>query len=159
MQASRILPDLQCSFLCEDVRQEVSGKFTAVGVLGAILVPRLPISAGRLCVFNRWVAGVGQFLESTQLIAPDQATVMRKTETKFTLKDPVHHATNVAVFAEVNFEAAGVYHVEVIVDEVMKIRYPVPMVLVKRREKSSSPPDASNPTTPPETTGEAQKEE
>jgi hypothetical protein len=27
MQATRILPDLQCSLLCEEVRQEINGNF------------------------------------------------------------------------------------------------------------------------------------
>ena len=44
MQASRILPDLQCSVLCEDVRQEVTGNFIALGIIGAIRVPKLPLS-------------------------------------------------------------------------------------------------------------------
>ena len=89
MQASRILPDLQCSVLCEDVRQEVTGNFIALGIIGAIRVPKLPIVAGKLCVF-RWVAGVGEFHENIRLIAPDQETVVRKCETKFVLLSLIH---------------------------------------------------------------------
>ena len=53
MQASRILPDLQCSVLCEDVRQEATGNFIALGIIGVIRVPKMPIVAGKLCVFTR----------------------------------------------------------------------------------------------------------
>ena len=131
MQVSRILPDLQCSLLCEDVRQEVTGNFIALGIIGAIRVPKVPVVAGKLCVFTRWVAGVGEFHENIRLIAPDQESVIRKCETKFVLKDPAHHATNIAVFAGTKFEVPGIYTIEVVVDEVMKLRYPPPVMIVE----------------------------
>lgn len=131
MQISRILPDLQCSLLCEDVRQEVTGNFIALGIIGAIRVPKVPVVAGKLCVFTRWVAGVGEFHENIRLIAPDQESVIRKCETKFVLKDPAHHATNIAVFAGTKFEVPGIYTIEVVVDEVMKLRYPLPVMIVE----------------------------
>ena len=138
MQVSRILPDLQCSVLCEDVRQEITGNFIALGIIGAIRVPKLPIVAGKLCVFTRWVAGVGEFHEKIQLIGSDQETVIRKCETKFALRDPSHCATNVAVFAGTKFETSGTYTIEVVVDDVMKLRYPIPVVVVEPQQKASS---------------------
>ena len=80
MSPTRILPDLQASLLCEEVRQEANGNFFLVGVINFIRVPQLPITAGRLCVFNRWTAGIGQFTETIRFIAPDQTTVLRKGE-------------------------------------------------------------------------------
>jgi hypothetical protein len=129
MQATRILPDLQCSLLCEEVRQEVNGNLFLIGVVNVIRVPQLPIVAGRICVFNRWAAGIGQFTESMRLIAPDQTTVLSKSELKFELRDPAVSATNVTFFAQVKFEVAGTYYVEVLVDDVMKLHYPVPLVV------------------------------
>jgi len=128
MQATRILPDLQCSLLCEEVRQEANGNLFIIGVVGVLHVPQLPIVAGRLCVLNRWVAGIGQFNENVRLIAPDQTTVVNKGEMKFELRDPAMSATNVIVFGNVKFETAGVYQIEVLVDDVMKLRYPLPVV-------------------------------
>jgi len=140
MQPSRILPDLQCSLLCEDVRQEATGNFFLIGVVNFIRVPQLPITAHRLLFFNRWTAGVGEFLQCVRLIAPDQVTELTKSETKFGLADPAAHAINVAVFGNVTFNTAGVYFVEVLVDDVMKIRFPLPIILV--------PPPAANPPPP-----------
>ncbi len=128
MQATRILPDLQCSLLCEEVRQEMNGNLFIIGVLTLLRVPQIPIVAGRICIINRWVAGLGQFTESVRLIAPDQTTVISKGENKFELRDPAMSATNVMVFGNVKFETAGTYYVEVLVDDVMKLRYPVPVV-------------------------------
>ena len=130
MQATRILPDLQCSLICEEVRQEVNGNLFLIGVIHLLRVPQLPITAGRICVFNRWTAGIGQFTESVRLIAPDQTTVVSKGESKFELRDPAMSATTVMFFGNVKFETAGTYFIEVNVDDVMKMRFPVPVVVV-----------------------------
>ena len=87
---------------------------------------------------------MGEFLQCIRLIAPDQVTELSKSETKFTLAEPAAHAINVAVFGNVTFNVAGAYFVEVLVDGVMKIRYPLPVVVVQ-------PPNANPP--PPAKTG------
>jgi hypothetical protein len=142
MQATRILPDLQSSLLCEEVRQEANGNLFLIGVISLIRVPQLPIVAPRLCVFNRWTAGLGQFNETIRLIAPDQITVISKAETKFELRDPSHSATGVMVFGNVQFKAAGTYYIEVLVDDVMKLRYPVPVMLAPPQNQNPQPPAA-----------------
>jgi len=140
MNPTRILPDLQASLLCEDVRQQADGNLFLVGVINFIRVPQLPIVAGRLLVMNRWTAGIGQFVENVKLIAPDQTTVLRKAEMKFELRDAALNSTNVTIFGQVEFKAAGTYYIEVLVDDVMKLRYPVPVIL--------APPPNQNPQTP-----------
>jgi hypothetical protein len=142
MQPTRILPDLQCSLLCEDVRQEVTGNFIIVGILGYIQVPQLPVTAFKLCVFNRWTAGLGSFTESVRLLAPDQTTVLRQSQVKFAVKEATHHATNVTVFGQIKFETAGVYYVEVLVDDVMKLRFPLPLLLVQAPAGAQPQPTA-----------------
>lgn len=145
MQPTRILPDLQASLLCEEVRQESTGNFFLIGVVNFIRVPQLPVVAARLCVFNRWTAGIGQFVESIKLIAPDQTTVLRKGEMKFELKDGAMHSTNVMVFGQLEFKAAGTYFIEVMVDDVMKLRYPVPVILAPPQNQNPPPPAESKP--------------
>ena len=140
MEASRILPDLQCSVLCEEVRQEINGNFILLGILSFVRVPQLPITALRLCLFNRWTAGIGAFQEKVRLLAPDQETVIRQGEVRFALQDPTHNATNVTVLNQIKFETAGVYYVEISVDDVMKLRFPLPIIL--------APPPPANPPQP-----------
>src|SRR2546429_1323312 len=124
MNATRILPDLQCSLLCEDVRPEANSNFILVGVIGLVRVPQVPVTAFKLCVFNRWTAGLGEFTESVRLIAPDQTTILRKGQVKFALQDASHHATNVTVFPQVEFPAAGIFYIEGLVGCVMENRFP-----------------------------------
>jgi hypothetical protein len=145
MQPTRILPDLQASLLCEEVRQESNGNFFIVGVINLIRVPQLPVTAARLCVFNRWTAGIGQFTETVRVIAPDQMTVLRKAEMKFELKDAALHSTNVMVFGQLEFKAAGTYFIEVLVDDVMKIRFPVPVILAPPPNQNPPPPAEEKP--------------
>ena len=54
---------------------------------------------------------------------------MRKSELKFALQDASLHATNVTVLGQVKFEVAGSYFIEVLVDDVMKLRYPLTITL------------------------------
>jgi hypothetical protein len=142
MQATRILPDLQASLLCEEVRQEANGNFFLIGVINLVRVPQLPVVAARLCVFNRWTAGIGQFTENVRLIAPDQTTVLRKADLKFELRDPAMHSTNVMVFNQLEFKTAGTYFIEVLVDDVMKIRYPVPVIHAPAPNQATPPAEA-----------------
>lgn len=149
MQPTRILPDLQCSLLCEEIRQEVTGSFFLIGVVNYIQVPQLPIVALKLSLFNRWTAGLGQFTETVRLFAPDQTTVLRKGEVKFVLQDAALHATNVTMFTQVEFKQAGTYFVEVLVDDVMKLRYPVPVIVKPPQGQPHSPPGPPGPAAPP----------
>ena len=149
MTPTRILPDLQCSIVCEDVRREVTGMFTLVGILSAIPVPHVPVTVFKMFVFNRWTAGVGQFTETVRLVAPDGATVLRKSDIRFILKDSSHNATNLSFFGQLSLPTAGVYHVEVLVDDVMKLRYPLPVLVVQPPPGNEAPPP-----TPPEAPAE-----
>ncbi|MDB6125369.1 MAG: hypothetical protein JWQ71_4362 [Pedosphaera sp.] len=142
MQAARILPDLQCSLLCEEIRQEANGNFFIIGVINYIRVPQVPVTAFKLSVFNRWTAGVGQFTENVRLVAPDQTTLLRKSEMKFELKDAALHSTNVTVFGQVEFKVPGNYYVEVLVDDVMKLRYPVPLIVAPAPNQNPQTPQA-----------------
>jgi hypothetical protein len=76
------------------------------------------------------------------LIAPDQTTVVNKGDTKFELRDPSHSATGVMFFSPVKLETAGTYYVEVLVDDVMKLRYPLMVI-------HTPPPGQSTTERPP----------
>jgi|SRR6185503_1156838 hypothetical protein len=130
MTPTRILPDLQCSLLCEEVRQEANGNVFLLGILDVVRVPQVPVTANKLAVFNRWTAGIGVFTEQIRIVAPDQTTVISKSEVKFQMTNPSVNATTVTYFGNVQFNAAGAYFVEVLVDDVMKLRFPVNIVVV-----------------------------
>lgn len=145
MQATRILPDLQCSLVCDDVRQEATGNLILIGVISVVRVPQTPITAARLLVVDRWCAGVGQFTETVRLMAPDGVTALREAKVKFALQDPNQNTTNVTFFQNLEFKTPGTYSVEVLVDDVMKIRYPLPIIQVQMPPQPGQRPPAAPP--------------
>jgi len=145
MTPTRILPDLQCSLVCEEVRQEANGNVFLLGIMDIVRVPQVPVTAHKLGVFNRWTAGIGSFTESIRFIAPDQTTVLAKSEVKFQMKDPGVNATTVTYFGNVQFTAPGAYFVEILVDDVMKLRYPINIVVVPMPGAAAQPPPTAAP--------------
>ena len=127
---TRIIPDLQCSLMCEEVWQEATGNPMLIGVLTGLVVPQLPITAHQIACFNRWTAGVGEFTENVKIIAPDGSTALCENKIKYGLKRPEDILTNLHIFRNVEFKEPGCYQVEVNVDDVLKLRYPFPVNLV-----------------------------
>ena len=73
MQANRILPDLQASLLCEDVRQEVTGNFIFLGVIAVVAVPQLPVTANRLCVVTGGLPALEILPKASASLLPTKA--------------------------------------------------------------------------------------
>jgi len=135
---TRIIPDLQCSLLCEEVRQEANGNPLIIGVLSALRAGQMPMPPIKIVCFNRWTAGVGEFTESVKIVAPDGSTEISSTKMKFNLEKPELTHTNVQM-GVFEFKEAGTYHVEISVDDVLKLRYPFPIVLVNPQGKPQQP--------------------
>jgi hypothetical protein len=74
-----ILPDLQSAVLCEDVRCEINGMQTLVGVLSVIPAPALPINYIRLCIWTRWCTGAGKFRQKSRIVPLPVIQVKRQT--------------------------------------------------------------------------------
>jgi len=129
MNATRILPELQASLMCEAVRQEANGNLLLVGIISVICVPQLPVTIKQFCIYNRWTAGVGRFKDSTRLVTPDGMITLCQGSTEFELPAPSHHATNVHVFPNAELKTAVTYFIEVLVDNMMKLRAQLPVIL------------------------------
>src|ERR1700683_3949163 len=85
MSLDRMIPDLQASFACEDVRVEASGAHTIVGIVNFIGAPTLPMQVIKLCLWTRWSSGLGQFEQVTRIMGPDEETVLAEATTRFQL--------------------------------------------------------------------------
>ncbi len=149
MQPNRILPDLQSSLVCQDVRQEANGNLILIGIMTFIPVPETPVTAAQILVFNRWCAGVGQFTDTVRVIAPDGTTVVAKGDLKFQLQHAHATATNVNVIRNIEFKTPGVYQVEVLVDDVLKLRYPLPVAVPQKPAAGAAPQAGARGIEPP----------
>ncbi len=121
-----MLPDLQSSLLCDDVRQERNGKFILIGLFDAIGVPKYPAAFQRLCMVNRWCCGFGEFTQQSRLLKPDGTSVLVQGKpVPVKLPDSEATATCVEIFLNVKIEVPGTYWVEVLLDDELKLRYPL----------------------------------
>jgi hypothetical protein len=137
-----MMPDLQSSLLCDDVRQERNGKFMLIGLFDSIASQQFPIRYPRLFTVNRWCSGQGEFQQVTRILKPDQDTALvegKKIPVK--LSDPQSTATNVEVFVNVSFDGPGVYWVEVMLEDTLKLRYPLRVGQVQI-QSNPKPPEA-----------------
>src|SRR5215831_7966160 len=127
-----ILPDLQSAVLCEDVRCEINGMQTLVGVLSVVPAPALPINYIRLCIWTRWCSGAGKFRQKSRIVGVDEQQVIAQAEVEFVLKEMEGHATNVHYFGGVQFQQYGMHHVEIYLENELRMRFPLPVIQVKR---------------------------
>lgn len=126
-----ISPDLQATVLCEDVRTELSGQQTLVGVINVVPAPTVPIGFFKLCLWSRWCGGVGEFLQSSFILGCDDDRPIAQSEVKFSLAELESHVTNVHVFGGVQFPKYGIYHVEIHLDGELKLRFPLPVLQIQ----------------------------
>jgi hypothetical protein len=131
MDSTSILPDLQAAILCEDVRQEISGSQTLVGVINVIPAPVVPIGLFKLCLWSRWCGGTGNFEQESLILGCDDEEPIAQATVQFHLPALDSHATNVHVFGGVQFSKHGIYYVEIRIDGQNRLRFPLPVVPVQ----------------------------
>jgi hypothetical protein len=120
-----MMPDLQASLLCDDVRQERNGKFILIGIFDAITVPAFPAMFGRVCIVNRWCCGEGEFSQRSRVMKPDGSVLIEGKDVKMRLSDGNATATSVEFFMNVKFETEGAYWVEILLENDLRLRYPL----------------------------------
>src|SRR5436853_7520748 len=96
METDSILPDLQSAVICEDVRCEVNGMQTLVGVLSVIPAPSLPINYFRLCIWTRWCSSSGKFRQKSGLVGADEQQIVEQAEERVVLEETEAHAHDVS---------------------------------------------------------------
>jgi hypothetical protein len=128
--ATNVPPDLQASLICEDVRQEVNGMQTLVGIINVSPARVLPVALLKLCVWTRWCGGIGRFRQTSRILGVDEEKVLAESHIEFELKELESHVTNVNLFTGVQLQKYGVHYVEILLERELRIRYPFPVVQV-----------------------------
>mgnify|MGYP000188670394 CR=1 FL=1 len=137
--SENLSPDLQSSLLCDDVRQEINGKFILIGLFEGIAVPAYPAVFQRICLVNRWCCGRGTFKQKSRIIKPDGTTPLAEgKEVPIKLQDESVTATSVEFFMNVKFETPGIYWIEVLLDGDIKIRYPLKAAILNIPQQGPS---------------------
>ncbi len=140
MTDSPMLPDLQSSLLCDDVRQERNGKFILIGLFDGLGLPKFPAGFQKLCLVNRWCCGQGEFIQESRIIGTDGVTVVSQgKQVAIRLPNNMATATSVEIFLNVKLENPGTYWVEVMLNGDMRIRYPLQARQVTPRPAGGDP--------------------
>lgn len=62
----------KCVLFCEDIRQEVGGKMSLMGVLGnKLLVPQFPLHMPKFCLFIEWAEQLGKSTINLRITTPN----------------------------------------------------------------------------------------
>lgn len=138
MSTQTILPDLQAAILCEDIRPEISGQQTVIGVLGVIPAPTVPIGFLKLCFWTRWCGGCGNFSERIVIIDAEEEKPIAETSIQFSLAHMNANATNVHFFSHLQFQRFGIYHIEVYLEQQLRLRIPLPVIKIDPPQKPPS---------------------
>ena len=126
MNAEKMIPDLQASLICDDVRQEKNGKFMLIGLFDVIGVPNYPAVFQRICIVNRWCCGKGEFKQRSRIVEAKGNTVLIEGKTvPVILNGNESTATCVELFLNVKFQTEGIYWVEILLNGDLKLRYPL----------------------------------
>ncbi|MDP8297532.1 MAG: hypothetical protein RAP41_05055 [Candidatus Orphnella occulta] len=125
MKDGQIEPTLLFSILCDDVRREDNGKFMLIGLFETIGSASFPVMHPALFVMNCWCSGVGDFTQKTRIVAPGNTRLIEDKETKFSLSSIKAKHRIVARFNNIRFNDPGEYAVEVLLNDELKVRYPL----------------------------------
>jgi len=121
-----MIPDLQASVLCDDVRQERNGKFMLIGIFDGLALSAEKPVCPKICLMNRWCAGQGEFAQHSKIIGPDGVTVVGQGKSvPIKLENEKQVATTVEVFINLVFHQEGTHWIEIHLDENMRMRYPL----------------------------------
>ena len=116
MATTKIKPALTHTILCDDVRQELGGKFSLMGLFETIYANSFPAVHPRFAIVNEWTAGRGEFTAKIRLLSPDKEQVLSESETKIALFNEAQRHRDISIRFNTTFKAPGTYWVEMLMD-------------------------------------------
>jgi len=130
MAESKIKPRLSYTLLCDDVRQEMGGKFSLMGLFESIYSNAFPALHHRFAIVNEWTGGKGEFVVKIRLLAPDREQVISESETRFALFNETQRHRDISVRYNTTFKVPGTYWIEMLLDEERVSMIPFPLQMV-----------------------------
>jgi hypothetical protein len=129
----RIRPSLNFTIICDDVRQEIGGKISLMGLFENIYATKFPAIHPRLAIMTEWSEGKGEFAVKTRLLSPDRKTVVRETVSRIKLNDANFRHRDVSLHLNIDFKVPGTYWIENYLDEELINSLPLKVVQVKEQ--------------------------
>ncbi|HEY9072261.1 MAG TPA: hypothetical protein VIV61_18515 [Candidatus Ozemobacteraceae bacterium] len=99
--------------ICEDIRQEINGRVSLMGVLAAkLFVTRFPFKFLKLCLFIEWEEVVGKWDVGINIVKPSGLPLLPKPLAASIEGQPGLTARSMIVLENFEFPEAGAYKFE-----------------------------------------------
>jgi len=128
-----VKPSLNFTIICDDVRQEMGGKLSLMGLFENIYAPKFPAVHPRIAILTEWSGAQGEFGIKMRILAPDGKTVIRETKSKMTLNGVNYKHRDVSLHLNVEFKTPGTYWVENYLDDELINSIPLNVVQIKEQ--------------------------
>jgi hypothetical protein len=126
-------PSLNFTLLCDDVRQEMGGKISLMGIFENVYANSFPAVHPRLAAVNEWADGLGEFEATLRILSPDRKTVLRETVTKLKLVNARFKHRDISIHLNLEFKEPGTYWIENYLDGILVNSVPISVILVKEK--------------------------
>jgi len=133
MAINNVKPILVHTILCDDVRQEMGGKFSLMGLFETISAGTFPAVHPRFAIMNEWSGGRGEFIAKIRLLAPDRKTVISESEAKLALFNETQHHRDISLRFNTTFPAPGTYWIEMLLDSEQIALVPLPVQKINQQ--------------------------
>lgn len=108
----------KCVLVCEDIRQEVGGRVSLMGVLGSrLLVQNFPLPFPKLCLFIEWGEIKGKVNVTLNIIPPEGVEIPDVKPSAPIQGQPGLVARSMIVLNNFAFPAPGTYIFEFLADK------------------------------------------
>jgi hypothetical protein len=131
--AEKTRPHLNFTLLCDDVRQEMGGKISLMGIFENVYAPLFPAIHPRLATVNEWSDGIGEFDAILRIVAPDRKTILREAATRLKLVDARYRHRDISIHLNIEFREPGTYWIESYLDGMLVNSVPLQVIQIKEK--------------------------
>lgn len=133
MATKKIKPRLLYTILCDDVRQELGGKFSLMGLFESIYANAFPAVHPRFAIVNEWTGGNGEFRLTIRLLSTNKQEVLSESESTLNLYSETQRHRDISVRFNTTFGSAGTYWIEILLDGEQITLVPLPIQILNEK--------------------------
>jgi len=131
--AEKNRPTLNFTLLCDDVRQELGGKISLMGIFENIYATSFPAIHPKLAVINEWAEGTGEFHTTLRILSPDKKQIIRENVTRLKLANAGYRQRDVSIHLNLEFKEPGTYWIENYLNGMLVNSIPLHVILIKEK--------------------------
>ncbi len=123
-------PQLSFTLFCDDVRQEVGGKMSFIGVFENIYANTFPAMHLRLTIINEWMGDNSDHDMSIRIYTPDRNSLIAQTKSRLSLSGRMKRCRHISMIINLEFKTQGTYWVDIVLDRQVVSSLPLPVMQI-----------------------------